>query len=116
MSMEATFESFPLELTTKYTVSKVPEKGDCGEVRVGFRVPDLHRFAIKIICKHKIVTIYGSDSSSNVLNNVRILQLVNLPCIINLEDVIDTPNFLFIVLELLWRAVSYLTRSSRRQS
>ena len=25
---------------------------------------------------------------------------MNHPCIINLEDVIDTPNFLFIVLEL----------------
>jgi serine/threonine-protein kinase Chk2 len=35
-----------------------------------------------------------------VLNEVRILQSVNHPCIINLEDVIDTPNFLFIVLEL----------------
>ena len=35
-----------------------------------------------------------------MLNKVRILQLVNHPCIISLEDVIDTPNFLFILLEL----------------
>ena len=39
-------------------------------------------------------------SSFNGLNKVRILQSVNHPCIRNLEDLIDTPNFLFIVLEL----------------
>ena len=34
------------------------------------------------------------------MNEVRILRTVKHPCIINLEDVIDTPDFLFIVLEL----------------
>ena len=37
---------------------------------------------------------------SNMPNKVRILQSVNHPCIITLEHVIDTYNFLFIVLEL----------------
>ena len=36
----------------------------------------------------------------NLYNEVRILQTVSHPCIIKLEDVIDTPKFLFIVLEL----------------
>ena len=86
-------------MTTKYTVSKVLGKGTCREVRLCFRLPDLHRVAIKIICKRTVVTTFnGGDSSSNVLNQVRILQSVNHPCI--LEDVIDTPNYLFIVLEL----------------
>ena len=75
MSMEATSDSFPPELTTKYTVSKVLGKGACGEVRLGFRVPDLHRVAIKNTCKRTIVTTFnGGDSSSNVLNKVQILQ------------------------------------------
>ena len=30
------------------------------------------------------------------MNEVRILRTVKHPCIINLEDVIDTPDFLFI--------------------
>ena len=48
-----------------------------------------------IICNRTTVpTFIGANSSSNVLNNVRILQSVNHPCIINLEDVIPTPNFL----------------------
>ena len=62
-------------------------------------MPRFHRVAIKIICK-RITTFNGGDSSSNVLNKVRILQLVKHPCIISLEDVIDTPNFFFILLEL----------------
>ena len=100
MSMEATSDSFPPELTIKYRVSKLLEKGAWEKVRLGFRVPDVHRVAIKIICKQTIVTTFNGDSSSNVLNNIQILQSVIYLCIINLEDVIDTPNFLFIVLEL----------------
>ena len=49
MSMEATTNSFPTELTTKYMVSKVLERGACGEVRLDFWVPDFHRVATKII-------------------------------------------------------------------
>ena len=64
-------------------------------------MPELHQVAIKIFCKGTIVTTFnGGDSSSNVLKKIGIFQLVNHPCIISLEDVINTPNFLFIVLEL----------------
>ena len=49
MLMGATSDSFPDELTTKYMMRKVLEKAACGEVRLGFRVPDLNRDAIKII-------------------------------------------------------------------
>ena len=57
--------------------------------------------AIKITCKHTIITTFnGGDSSFNMLNKVQILQLVNHPCILNLEDLIDTLNFLSIVLEV----------------
>ena len=64
-------------------------------------MPHFHRVAYKITCKRTIVTTFnGGASSSNVLNKVWILQSVNHPCIISLKDVIDTPNFLFTVLEL----------------
>ena len=35
-----------------------------------------------------------------MLNEVEILRSVNHPCVINLIDVIDTTDYLFIVLEL----------------
>ena len=73
--------------------------GATGEVRLGFRIPDLHRVAIKKICKKTNISI-SSKEATQVLNEVRILQTVSHPCVINLENVIDTPEHLFIVLEL----------------
>ena len=60
----------------------------------------MHRVAIKINCKRTIVTtVNGGDSSSNLLNKVSILHSVNHPCIITLDNVINTLNFFFLVLE-----------------
>ena len=42
----------------------------------------------------------SSREATQVLNEVRILQSVSHPCVINLENFIDTPNYLFIVLVL----------------
>ena len=41
MSSEVQADKFPLALTNKYTVSKVLGRGATGEVRLGFRIPDL---------------------------------------------------------------------------
>ena len=89
MSMDGQTEIFPNQLTSKYTVSKVLGRGACGEVRLGFRIPDLHRVAIKVICKRTTNTY--SKSNPAIMNEVRILQSVSHPCVINLEDVIETP-------------------------
>ena len=51
MSNEVEEEIFPEELTAKYKVSKVLGSGAAGQVRLAFRIPDLHRVAIKMICK-----------------------------------------------------------------
>ena len=99
MATEEQTDTFPATLTNKYTVSKVLGRGATGEVRLGFRIPDLHRVAIKIICKRTNSTI-STKEASQVLNEVCILESVSHPCVINLEDVIDTPDYLFIVLEL----------------
>jgi len=99
ISNDGQTDIFPSSLTNKYTVSKVLGKGATGEVRLGFRIPDLHRVAIKIICKKTNISI-SSKEATQVLNEVRILQTVSHPCVINLENVIDTPEYLFIVLEL----------------
>ena len=41
-------ETYPEQLTRKYTVSKWLGRGASGEVRLGFRVPDLYRLGVKI--------------------------------------------------------------------
>lgn len=101
MSTEEQAEKFPAALTSKYTVSKVLGRGAVGEVRLGFRIPDLHRVAIKIVNKRTYSTLSSTPANRDaVLNEVRILRSASHPCIIHLEDVVDTPDFLYIVLEL----------------
>ena len=51
ISNEETEETFPAELTSNYTVSKVLGTGASAEVRLAFRIPDMHRVALKIIKK-----------------------------------------------------------------
>ena len=51
ISKEETEETFPEELTAKYTVSRVLGTGASAEVRLAFRIPDMHRVAVKIIKK-----------------------------------------------------------------
>ena len=43
-------------------VRKVLGKGTCKEVRLGLRVPDLHKVTNKIICKRTIVITFNSGA------------------------------------------------------
>ena len=62
ISNEETEETFPEELTTKYTVSRVLGAGASAEVRLAFRIPDMHRVAIKLIRKQKNNSALNSKS------------------------------------------------------
>ena len=96
MSTSEQTEKFPSELTQKFTVSKVLGRGACGEVRLGFRIPDLRRVAIKIINKKNCSTISSRTSNQEaIMNEVRILRETSHPNIIHLEDVIDTKVNIF---------------------
>lgn len=90
-------DRFPEALTQQYAVSKVLGRGAVGEVRLGFRVSDMSRVAIKIIGKGMTS---ASSTSDSLMNEVKILKSVNHPCVIKLEDVIETEDNLFLVLEL----------------
>jgi len=93
---------FPPELLQKYIVSKDLGSGVCGVVRLGFerncKTQKPRRVAIKSINKKKIPLNKGA--ASDVMNEVHILRSIDHPCIIQLLDVIDTENNLYIILEL----------------
>ncbi len=42
----------------------------------------------------------ANNPGHNVMNEVRLLRKIDHPCIIRLEDVVETPDVLYIVLEL----------------
>ncbi|XP_005112692.1 serine/threonine-protein kinase Chk2 [Aplysia californica] len=94
--------SLPPELTEKYTLTRVLGRGACGEVRLAFSKGSCDKFACKIISKKKF-SVGGKTAvnmASQVMGEVKILKALKHPCIIGIEDVIDTPDMLYIFLEL----------------
>ena len=64
MSNEVVEDSYPEELTSKYKVSKLLGTGATSQVRLAFRIPDLHRVAIKMIPKGTNSTFTSSGGPS----------------------------------------------------
>ncbi|XP_059094775.1 myosin light chain kinase A-like [Tigriopus californicus] len=97
--MHSNQDQYPIELTQKYTVAQELGKGACGTVMLGVRKEDSTQVAIKII-KKKEVALLPSSNKGNVLNEVKMLRAIEHPCVIRLEDAIETPDTLYIILEL----------------
>ena len=91
---------YPPQLREKYTVCKELGKGACGTVVLGINKTSHEQVAIKIIEKKTVSMVHTTGGSANdIMKEVRILQKINHPCIIRLEDVIETQTQLFIILE-----------------
>ncbi|XP_023214969.1 serine/threonine-protein kinase Chk2-like isoform X2 [Centruroides sculpturatus] len=92
---------YPVQITNKYTVSTMLGRGTCGEVRLIFEKGTCYRYALKIISKK---TFSSSNNEAilkrNIMNEVNVLRSLDHPCIVKVEDVIDTEDTLYIVLEL----------------
>lgn len=92
----------PEDLRQKYIMSKMLGRGACGQVKLAFEKGTCRKVAVKIIEK-KTFSIGGTmtrNLEKTVMEEVRILKRLNHPCIIGIEDVFDTPEVLYIVLEL----------------
>jgi len=92
----------PQALREKYTLTKLLGRGACGEVKLAFEKGTCKKYAVKIISK-KTFTLGGKntiDTAHNVSREVDIMKDLNHPCIIRVEDVIDTPEKLYLILEL----------------
>jgi len=107
MSTNRDFQrDYPRQLRDKYLISKELGTGACGVVKLGFKISgsfgvsldNPQRVAVKKVDKRKAPLHKGAGS--DVLNEVRILRAVDHPCVIRMEDVVDTEHFLYIVLEL----------------
>ena len=51
LSNQEVHETFPPEFSSKFTMSRVLGTGASGQVRLAYRVGDMHRVAVKIIKK-----------------------------------------------------------------
>ncbi|CAF0805339.1 unnamed protein product [Rotaria sp. Silwood1] len=94
--------SIPAIVRNKYIISKEIGRGAYGEVKLCFTRGTCDRFAMKIIAK-KHFTHYGPQAhifNQNIKNECSILQALAHPCIIHIHEVIETPDALYIILEL----------------
>ncbi|XP_067010659.2 serine/threonine-protein kinase Chk2 [Anabrus simplex] len=97
-------QNYPPEIMQSFFVCNVLGTGACGEVRIAFDKKTCKQYAIKIISKKAYLT-NGTKNHVNdpdkMMNEVIILKALRHPNIIRIYDVVDTPNKLFIVLELM---------------
>lgn len=97
-------QELPIELKSKYSVSRKLGSGACGEVRMIFTKSGCKRFAMKTIVKAGCSTngyINPLNDPEKIMNEVKILKALRHPCIIRMEEIIDTPKTVYIVLELM---------------
>ncbi|CAK9828062.1 Ovarian-specific serine/threonine-protein kinase Lok [Anthophora retusa] len=100
------FESndLPPELKNKYAVSRKLGSGACGEVKMVFSKIGCKKFAMKTIMKIGSTTNgqkHPLNDPEKIMNEVEILKALKHPCIIRMEEIVDTPRAVYIVLELM---------------
>lgn len=95
--------ALPLQLKSRYTVGRKLGAGAYGEVRLLFVKDGSKQFAVKIIQKNYFSVGNGNifNNPVNVQNEVEILRKLKHPNIIHLEDIHDTPDVMYIILELM---------------
>ena len=91
----------PQNFSRKYIINKLIGKGACGEVFEVWLKEGVGQFACKIISKSRLSLscVSVNSLSRDAMSEAKILQQLNHPCIIAVEDVIDSPRNLYIVLE-----------------
>ncbi|XP_019859468.1 PREDICTED: serine/threonine-protein kinase Chk2-like, partial [Amphimedon queenslandica] len=90
--------NLPEEFKDKYTMSKQIGKGACGIVKLAFHRETCKGYAIKIISK-KMFSV-GPHLGRAAMEEVKIIKALQHPCIIRVEDLYESTDSLYIVLEL----------------
>lgn len=90
--------NLPAELSNKYIMGKSIGKGACGEVYEIFLREGVGQFACKVISK-TLLSLSDKDHNRNVMIEAQILQKLHHPCIIAIQEVFDSTQNLYILLE-----------------
>lgn len=92
----------PDELGKKYFVSKKIGSGACGVVSLVYSIRDCGQFAMKQVPKlRNLPKKSPMQDPARIMNEVNIMKSLQHPCIVQMIDIVDTPNDLFMVLELM---------------
>ncbi|KAG8596924.1 hypothetical protein GDO81_002106 [Engystomops pustulosus] len=93
---------YPLQFRNEYIMSKTIGSGACGEVKLAFEKSTCKKVAVKVISKKKF-SLRSSyvDNSIMVDTEIEILKKINHPCLIKIENFIDSDDYFYIVLEMM---------------
>ncbi|KAG7165109.1 serine/threonine-protein kinase Chk2-like isoform X2 [Homarus americanus] len=91
-------QDYPEQLTQMYTITRTLGEGNFGEVKLAYKQGTLERCAVKILKKRGSQLLLNNIKQIN--NEIELLQSVDHPCIIRLQDVIETPEKMYIIMEL----------------
>ena len=96
MSSTNTIPSQKLPVIGSYTLGKELGEGTFGKVIEGRHIPTNQKVAIKILEKGKVQDLADSE---RIARELHILKLIRHPYIIHLYEIIETPKYLFLVME-----------------
>lgn len=83
-------------LNEQYILKEIIGEGTFGKVKLGIHVLTQEKVAIKILEKRKIV---DQDDVNRVNREVQILKRIRHPHIIQLLDLIETEDFIYLIME-----------------
>ncbi|XP_019880788.1 ovarian-specific serine/threonine-protein kinase Lok [Aethina tumida] len=92
----------PASLRKRYEAGAFLGKGAAGEVRLVYEKTTCKKFAVKKINKgkfHSNSNLHQLNHPKKIYSEINILQEVNHPCIISMEDLVETEDDVYIILE-----------------
>lgn len=87
----------PEEITKKYHIGKKLGSGSGGTVLLVHNFQTCQAYALKHIKKNVLVDL----KAEKAMNEVKIMTNIKHPCVVRMNDIIDTPESVFIMLELM---------------
>ncbi|CAH2048594.1 unnamed protein product, partial [Iphiclides podalirius] len=96
-------EKVPKEVSQKYYISRILGQGACGLVKLVYDKTKCTKHAMKIIKKLRLTNgqINNLNDPQKIMNEVNIMKALRHPCIISTEEVFDSHDTVYIVLELM---------------
>lgn len=96
-------DDVPKEISRKYYISRTLGQGACGVVKLVYEKKKCTKHAMKIIKKSRLTNgqVTHLNDPEKIMNEIRIMKALRHPCIISTEEVFDSRDTVYIILELM---------------
>ncbi|KAM3965326.1 cell cycle checkpoint kinase 2 [Aphomia sociella] len=96
-------DQVPREISKKYYISRTLGQGACGLVKLVYDKTKCSMYAMKIIKKSRLTNgqLNNLNDPKKIMNEIKIMKALRHPCIVSTEEVIDSRDAVYIVLELM---------------